>query len=65
MTMRSISAAFAPQDRVYVGGCRDLVGLVTAVQWRHENLINYEISWVTNGKSESFMIEGWRLTGAK
>ena len=63
--MVTIEAEFSPSDRVYIDGCRDLIGVVTAVQWRHVAVINYEVSWVSQGKAESAMIEGWRLTLAE
>ena len=59
-----IETEFMPRDRVYIDGCSDLVGIVTAVYWRHVDIVNYEVSWVSNGKSESNVIEGWRLTHA-
>lgn len=52
---------FVPRDQVYIDGWTDLVGVVTAVQWRHAECINYEVSWVANGKAECCMIEEWRL----
>jgi hypothetical protein len=58
----SIIAEFVPTDRVYIDGCLDLVAVVTAVFWRHPEVVNYEVSWIANGKSEMAMIEGWRLT---
>jgi len=64
MPATTITADFSLRDRVYVDSCRELVGIVTAVTWRHPQLINYEISWITNGNSESNIIEGWRLTPA-
>jgi hypothetical protein len=60
-----IESAFAIGDRVNVDGCEALTGCITAVTWRHPTLINYEVSWVTQGKSESSIIEGWRLTPAR
>lgn len=62
--MPSITAEFSPRDRVYVDGCENLVGVVTAVQWRHRDVINYEVSWIDSGLSHSPIIEGWRLTSA-
>jgi hypothetical protein len=57
-----IEADFAPKDRVYIDGCKDLIGVITAVTWRHCWLVNYEVSWVCQGKAESAIIEGWRLS---
>jgi hypothetical protein len=57
-----IEPDFRPRDRVYIDGCKDLIGVITAVQWRHPAVINYEVSWVSNGKAESALIEEWRLT---
>ena len=56
-----IDPKFSIRDKVYVDGCRDLIGRVTAVQWRHELLVRYEVSWVLNGKAEAEMFEEWRL----
>ena len=36
MSTITITADFAPRDRVYVDGCRELIGIITAVQWRHQ-----------------------------
>ena len=55
---------FAIGTPVHIDKCENLVGYVTAITWRHLALINYEVSWVTNGKSESCVIEGWRLSEA-
>lgn len=51
-------------NKVIIDGCHDLVGVITAVTWRNEDVINYEVSWVCGGKAESAIIEGWRLSGA-
>ena len=56
---------FAIGTPVHIDKCRELVGFVTAITWRHMVLVNYEVSWVTNGKSESCVIEGWRLSEVK
>ncbi len=53
---------FAIGTPVHVDGCKELIGYVTSITWRHLAVINYEISWITNGKSESAIIESWRLT---
>lgn len=50
---------------VHVDGCKGLIGYITAVSWRHIAVVNYEVSWVTNGKSEACLIEGWRLEQAR
>ena len=55
---------FAIGTPVYIDGCSGLRAFVTAVNWRHLAVVNYEVSWVTNGKSENAIIEGWRLTEA-
>ena len=55
---------FAIGTPVHIDGCPELTGFVTAVTWRHIAILLYEVSWVTNGKSESTNIEGWRLTEA-
>ena len=52
---------FAIGTPVHIDGCTELTGYVTAVQWRHLVMISYEVCWVTNGKAESAIIEGWRL----
>ena len=56
-----VESEFALRDKVNIDGCKELVGVITAVIWRHPTIINYEVSWVSNGKSESSSIEGWRL----
>ena len=56
---------FAIGTPVHVDGCKDLLGRVTAVTWRHLAVVNYEVSWVGNGKSESALIESWRLERAQ
>lgn len=56
---------FAVQDRVNIDGCKELTGVITAVIWRAPTIVNYEVSWVVAGKSESPMIEGWRLSLAE
>jgi hypothetical protein len=57
-----INPAFMPRDRVHIDGCQSLVGVITAVQWRCPEIINYEVSWVGNGESKHDVIEGWRLS---
>lgn len=60
----TIISEFATKDRVCIDKDTSLVGVITAVQWRGVNAVNYEVSWVTNGKAESHIIEGWRLSYA-
>lgn len=62
--MSDLVTKFSPRDRVHIDGCTTLVGFITAVQWRHEEVVHYEVSWVTNGKAECALIEGWRLSEA-
>ena len=64
-TLTKTELAFGIGDRVNIDNCKDLVGHITAITWRHPTLINYEVSWVTQGRSESCVIEGWRLTPAE
>lgn len=56
-----IESKFDVRDRVIIDGCKDLVVVVTAVVWRNAHVVNYEVSWMANGKSDSAVIEGWRL----
>lgn len=63
--MKTIQSEFTVRDRVYIDGCKQLIGIVTAVQYRNETTINYEVSWVSNGDSKANIIEGWRLSPAK
>jgi hypothetical protein len=60
-----IVSKFSPRDRVNIDGCRSLVAVVTAVQWRHEQHVAYEVSWVVDGDSKCVMIEEWRLMPAE
>jgi hypothetical protein len=62
--MSIIETTFSPRDRVHIDGCHDLVGVVTAIQWRHQEVVNYEVSWV-DGESRSAIIEGWWLSPAE
>lgn len=52
---------FDIRDRVHIDGCKDLVGVVTAITCRPSYVINYEVSWVA-GEAKSAIIEGWRLS---
>ena len=61
---QTITSEFAVGDRLHIDGCRELIGVVTAIQWRHPNVVNYEVSWVDRGASMSPIIEGWRLSRA-
>ena len=56
-----IESKFDIGDRVHVDGCKDLTVTVTAIQWRHPQVVNYECSWVSDAESKSVVIEGWRL----
>jgi hypothetical protein len=56
-----IDSNFDVKDKVIIDGCKDLVVVVTAVVWRNVHVVNYEVSWMSNGKSESAVIEGWRI----
>lgn len=60
--MPTLKCDFTIGDRVIIDGCSDLVAVVTAVQWRIQSEASYELAWVCGGKSESAMIEGWRLS---
>ena len=60
-----VESEFAIKDKVNVDGCKELTGVITGIIWRHPTIINYEVSWVVAGKSESSVIEGWRLTLAE
>lgn len=57
-----IETKFAPKDRVIIDGCKDLICVITAVQWRNSVQICYEVSWICQGKSETVILEEWRLT---
>lgn len=63
--MNTVESAFAVRDKVHVDGCKDLVAVITAVQWRNPQIVNYEVSWIANGEARCSIIEGWRLTEAK
>ena len=63
--MATIESEYAPRQRVHIDGDKHLTGVITAVQWRNPRVINYEVSWVTNGESKHDVIEGWRLTEAE
>ncbi len=62
--MQTMQSEFAVGNRVNIDGCESLIGIITAVIWRHPEIVNYEVSWVHNGDSKSFVIEGWRCTHA-
>ena len=59
-----MESQFTVSARVYIDGCHNLVGTVTAVIWRHPEIVNYEVSWMANGDSKCAVIEGWRLSAA-
>lgn len=63
--MPVLECEFTIGDRVNIDGCPDLVAVVTAVQWRIQSKTSYELAWMCNGKSESAMIEGWRLSAVE
>jgi hypothetical protein len=57
-----IESSFDLREKVHIDGDAHLIAVVTAVTWRAPDVINYEVSWVTDGDSKSCVIEGWRLT---
>jgi hypothetical protein len=57
-----IETQFNIKDQVLIDGDKTLIAVITAIQWRSEQQINYECSWFANGKIEYAVIEGWRLT---
>lgn len=63
--MYTLESKFMIGERVIIDGCRDLVVVITAVQWRIQSDTSYEVAWICGGKSESAMIEGWRLQAAE
>jgi hypothetical protein len=60
----TLSTKYSLRTPVHIDGCEDLTGYITSVQWRHAELVMYEVSWMTNGKSENSLIEEWRITEA-
>lgn len=63
--MSAVTTKFSPRDRVHIDGCRSLVAVITAVQWRNEQHVAYEVSWVVDGDSKCVLIEEWRLSPAE
>ena len=63
--MSHIISKFSPRDRVNIDGCGGLIAVITAVQWRNDQHISYEVSWVSDADSKSVLIEEWRLSFAK
>lgn len=63
--MSKIVSKYSPKDRVYIDGCNSLVAVITAVQWRNENHVNYEVSWFIDGDARWEFIEEWRLSPAE
>lgn len=59
-----MNTAFKIGDRVNIDACKDLVGHITGITWRHPDFVNYEVSWMAGGDSKAYVIEGWRLTPA-
>jgi len=57
-----VAAEFSVGDKVWVDGCRELTGIITAIQWRHVDMVNFEVSWISNGEPKIALIESWRLT---
>lgn len=62
--MPTLTCDFTIGDRVNIDGCSDLTATITAVQWRTQSGVSYELGWVCGGKAECVLIEGWRLTAA-
>jgi hypothetical protein len=56
-----IETKFDISDKVIIDGASELVAVITAITWRNENQINYEVSWFCQGKLECNVIEHWRL----
>lgn len=50
------------RDRVYIDGCRGLVGVITGVIFRADNRTIYEVGWIADGSSKEAQLEEWRLT---
>ena len=49
------------RDKVIIDGDSSLIAVITAIIYRNESSMSYEISWVGCGKLECCVIEGWRL----
>lgn len=57
-----IVTQFDIRDRVYIDGCRGLVGMITGVIARATDRTIYEVGWIANGVSQDVQLEEWRLT---
>lgn len=57
-----VESNFDIGNRVNIDGCKNLIGVIAAIMWRHPEVISYEVSWVYECDSKSPIIEGWRLS---
>lgn len=56
---------FDIEDQVIIDGDSALKGYVTAVIFRQQNYVDYEVSYIHNGASQMASIEEFRLSRSK
>ncbi len=61
---KAFLAKFGPTDRVYIDGCKDLIGIVTGALFRRGRVV-YEVEWMNSGKLESVCLDEFRVSLAE
>lgn len=60
--MTRLTSNFAVEQKVYIDEYDDtIVGVVTAVMWRGNGRVLYEVGWIHNGIPYSPWLEEFRL----
>ena len=63
--MPSLSCKYQFGQRVHIDNDRSIVGVVTMIEWRSDNLpARYEVSWLANSDAKFIIFDEWRLTAA-
>ncbi len=57
-----LKSTFDIRDRVVIDGDGSITGVVIAIRWTGENMPEYHIAWMHEGRSESAYFDEWRLT---
>lgn len=61
-----LNSKFNIQDRVNIDGCKNIVGVVTCIEWRGDGTrVRYEVSWFHEGVVQFVVFDEWRLSEVK
>jgi len=63
--MPSLECKFEIGQRVHIDADRSIIGIITMIEWRRNDLARYEVSWLCGGDARFIIFDEWRLSEAE